>query len=171
MKQDATSESGTAPKFVPPEGGIRLTNPGGGYFVTKAAAADTGGRYSVAVYDSVPADGPPLHQHTHEDEAFYVLEGVMSFWIGDAAGGRVIEAPAGSFVFAPRGVPHAFKNRTGAPAKFLLFVSPPANFEAFYAKIGAARADGAAPSEAESVERIMRHAPEHGITILGPSPL
>lgn len=171
MSQSTVSSLGGSPLFVGPGEGVRLANPGGGHFLTKARGGDTGDRYSVAEYDCAPDNGPPLHAHTHEDEAFYVLDGTISFWIGDAQNGRAIEAPAGSFVYAPRGTPHAFKNRTGAPARFLIMVSPPTNFEAFYAKIGGASEDGSPLSEGEYIRRVMRHSPEHGIAILGPSPL
>ena len=63
--------------------------------------------------------------HRNEDEWFYVTEGVLTFWVG----GRVIEAPAGSFVYGPRGVPHTF-TVTSPEARFLL-VAEPAGFESF----------------------------------------
>ena len=48
--------------------------------------------------------GSPLHVHHNEDEWFYVLEGELTLWIG----GEVVVAPAGSFVYAAREVPHTF---------------------------------------------------------------
>jgi mannose-6-phosphate isomerase-like protein (cupin superfamily) len=73
--------------------------------------------------------------HAREDEAFWVLEGTVSFFVG----GTVIEAKAGSCVFGPRGTPHTFRNRTNAWAKMLLIVTPPKSFEDFYAGIQRAR--------------------------------
>jgi quercetin dioxygenase-like cupin family protein len=53
----------------------------------------------------IPAgSSPPLHVHRLEDEAFYVLEGQVRFVSGDT---EVLAGP-GSFVFAPRDVPHTF---------------------------------------------------------------
>src|SRR5262245_15048635 len=46
----------------------------------------------------------PRHVHSLEDEAFYVLDGEVSFFVED----DVIRATAGSFVWCPRTVPHAF---------------------------------------------------------------
>src|SRR5690348_16932078 len=46
----------------------------------------------------------PLHIHHSDDEAWYVLEGILAFRLGD----QEIEAPAGSAVFAPRGIPHTY---------------------------------------------------------------
>ena len=68
----------------------------------KASAETTGGRVAVIEHRAPQGSGSPLHLHRNEDEWFYVTEGVLTFWIG----GRVVEAPAGSFVYGPRGVPH-----------------------------------------------------------------
>ena len=64
--------------------------------------------------------GAPLHRHSREDEWFYVLEGEMTFCIGDA----VVEAPAGSFLYGPRGAPHSFTVDSPGGARFLLVTEP-----------------------------------------------
>ncbi len=48
----------------------------------------------------------PLHVHHADDEAWYVLEGVLRFRIGD----EVFEAGPGSAVLAPKGTSHAYGN-------------------------------------------------------------
>jgi mannose-6-phosphate isomerase-like protein (cupin superfamily) len=67
--------------------------------------------------------GPPLHHHDF-DEAFYVLEGTMTFQLGDA----LLTAGAGELVFAPRGSHHTLANLSGAPARVLI-VCTPSGFE------------------------------------------
>lgn len=62
----------------------------------------------------------PLHVHRDEDEAWYVLEGVLLIRVGD----EVVEAPAGSAVFGPKGVPHTFSNPAPSPARYLLVMQP-----------------------------------------------
>ena len=59
---------------------------------------------------TVPAgwDGPPLHHHGF-DEAFYVLEGELTFQLGEA----VRAAGPGELVFAPRGATHTLANLAG----------------------------------------------------------
>jgi uncharacterized RmlC-like cupin family protein len=76
-----------------------------------------------------PGAGSVPHRHSREDETFYVLDGQVEFKIGER-GERVIKGDPGSFVFAPRGIPHAFKNVGTTPAKFLVIISP-AGFEKF----------------------------------------
>ena len=52
--------------------------------------------------------------------AWYVLEGTLAFRLGD----EELEAPAGSAVFGPRGVPHTFWNPGRATARYLLILTP-----------------------------------------------
>src|SRR5215210_1025498 len=82
----------------------------------KAGHRETGGALSAYEFAMPPATaGPPLHLHRGWDEAFYVLEGEVTFLID----GRTSAAAAGSFVFVPRGVLHTFWNAGAAPAKQL----------------------------------------------------
>jgi quercetin dioxygenase-like cupin family protein len=80
------------------------------------------------------APGPPLHRHDF-DEAFYVLEGELTFQVEDA----LITAGPGEFAFAPRGVAHTLANQTGEPARYLLLCTP-AGFERVLARRMAAQA-------------------------------
>jgi mannose-6-phosphate isomerase-like protein (cupin superfamily) len=71
--------------------------------------ADHGGvEACVIVFDGGPGAGPDLHRHPYA-EVFVVQEGEATFTIGDEQ--KVVRG--GSIVWAPAGVPHAFKN-TGA---------------------------------------------------------
>jgi mannose-6-phosphate isomerase-like protein (cupin superfamily) len=77
--------------------------------------------------------GPPLHHHDF-DEAFYVLEGVMTFQLGDV----LRAAGPGELVFAPRGSHHTLANLSGAPARVLIICTP-AGFENRVARTAAER--------------------------------
>lgn len=62
-----------------------------------------------------------LHVHHADDEAWYVLDGVMRFRLGD----EVFEVGPGGAVMARKGTPHAFGNaRRGQPARYLLVMTP-----------------------------------------------
>ena len=78
-----------------------------------------------AVENRVPAgwEGPPLHHHAF-DEAFYVLDGELTFQLGD----ELVTAGPGAFAFAPGGAVHTLANRSDAPARYLLLCTP-AGFE------------------------------------------
>lgn len=80
------------------------------------------------------AKGPPLHTHEF-DEAFYVLDGELTFQLGDEQGTR----GAGEVAFALGGIPHTLANRSEAPARCLV-ICRPAGFEREFARRAAARA-------------------------------
>jgi mannose-6-phosphate isomerase-like protein (cupin superfamily) len=95
----------------------------------------------VAVIDNrVPAHwgGPPLHHHDF-DEAFYVLEGELTFQLGDE---RRTAGP-GELAFAARGDHHTLANLSDAPARYLLICTP-ASFERYFDRL-AAKATGSQP--------------------------
>lgn len=92
--------------------------------VFKADEAETAERYSISEWWLDPhTKGPGAHSHP-EDDVFYVLEGTMSFFLGD----KWIDAKKGSFVLAPGGMKHDFENRTSKRAG-ALNVSVPGAFE------------------------------------------
>ena len=72
----------------------------------KILSKDTNGAYSVIVTETPPQAGPPPHIHENEEELFYVLKGNYLFFCGD----KKIQAPEGSLVKLPKGIPHHFKN-------------------------------------------------------------
>ena len=109
--------------FLPPGEG-RAYGMGRINAVFKADGDETQGGYSISEWWLEPhTQGPGAHSH-EEDDVFYVLEGTMSFLIGD----RWIEASRGSFVVAPGGMTHDFENRSSGRAG-VLNLSFPGNFE------------------------------------------
>jgi mannose-6-phosphate isomerase-like protein (cupin superfamily) len=99
----------------------------------KASSRSTGG--ALSVFETSVGTGPPLHVHDHEDESLYVLTGELSVRCGDAT----FNAPAGSFVFLPRGRAHRFSS-TGGPVRLLL-IAVPGGIEAYFREISAAVGD------------------------------
>ena len=104
-------------------------------------SSDSGDAISVIeVRSDASFDGPPLHHHDF-DEAFYVLDGELTFRLGD----EVFTRRAGETAFAPRGSRHTLANLSGAPARYLLICTP-AGFERHCAHI-AAEAAGVEPPQ------------------------
>ncbi len=64
--------------------------------------------------------GAPPHRHDLDDEAFYILEGEVTFAIGDKI---PLRATPGSFVFVPGGVTHAFEVNSPT-ARYLIITTP-----------------------------------------------
>ncbi|RZJ18302.1 MAG: cupin domain-containing protein [Brevundimonas sp.] len=93
--------------------------------VFKADEAETGAAYAISEWFLEPhSPGPGPHSHADHDDIFYVIEGVISFCIGD----DWIDAGVGSFIRAARGVTHDFANRTDQRAG-LLNIYVPGGFE------------------------------------------
>jgi mannose-6-phosphate isomerase-like protein (cupin superfamily) len=100
----------------------------------------TGGEVSVIETAPGPGPGPRLHHHDF-DEAFYVIEGELTFQLRD----EFLRVGPGELAFAPRGVPHTFANLSDAPARQLI-VCTPAGFERYFARMAAER-EGTDPPE------------------------
>jgi len=117
---------------VLPGGGTRIRGPVGGPTTIKARAETTGGAFTFLENVIPPLQGPPLHVHGREDEMWYVLEGQFRFRADD----QLLDAPAGSFVFVPRGTRHCFQNIGPETARILVMFAP-AGMERFFEGIAA----------------------------------
>jgi quercetin dioxygenase-like cupin family protein len=97
-----------------------------------ATGAETGGRFAPVeeVFRKGVTAPPPLHVRSREEESFDVVEGEMTFYVGDA----VIPAPAGTPVVLPRGVPHGHA-LVSDDARLLNLITP-AGFEGFFREMG-----------------------------------
>ena len=89
--------------------------------VFKADEDETACSYSISEWWLEPhSSGPGPHSHSENDDVFYVIEGTMTFLIGDTWE----QVPRGGFVRAPRGVQHDFRNDTDRQAGFLNIYVP-----------------------------------------------
>lgn len=90
------------------------------------SSADSKGK--IAVFDFIAVKGyePPLHVHKHEDEAFFILDGAIRFFVGN----RVVDGAYGDYIQLPRGLPHRFEVLSPT-ARFLMILTP-APFENFF---------------------------------------
>jgi quercetin dioxygenase-like cupin family protein len=164
VRGGAVAEAAATPIALAPGDGEALWFLG--QLVTiKSTSESTAGRVAVTETLAARGGGSPLHVHHDEDEWFYVIEGELTFSVG----GRVVDAPAGSFVYGPRDIPHTFMVNS-EQARFLLVVEP-AGFENFVRALSQpARAlvIPPAPSEPPDMARLTEIAAQFGIEILGP---
>jgi quercetin dioxygenase-like cupin family protein len=136
----------------------------------KATAEQTDGRYALVEILAPDGYGSVLHVHHFEDEGFYILEGEMTFYVGE----QTIKARPGSYLFGPKDVPHAFTVDSG-PAK-LLFVFSPAGLEAGIREMGEPARSLTVPPQPEEppdeaeMERMAAIGARYGAEILGPPP-
>ncbi len=84
----------------------------GDRYTIKCDGNDTSGAFALIEAVVPPGNGPPPHIHSREDEAFYVLEGELQFYLEDSS----FAATAGSWVMLARHTLHFFKNIGTKPA-------------------------------------------------------
>jgi quercetin dioxygenase-like cupin family protein len=120
----------------------------GGLGVLKATGDQTDGRFAVMDLLAPKGFASPLHIHRDEDEFFTVLSGEVRVQHGEA----VTEAVAGSLVYGPRNVAHAFRVDS-AEARLLLFFGP-AGVERFFREGGKpARSLGLPPADEQFLDK------------------
>jgi quercetin dioxygenase-like cupin family protein len=73
--------------------------------------------------------GPGPHVHREHTDAFYVLDGELTFVLGSER--EPVRVGAGSFVAVPPNLVHSFVNEGSADAHFLNFHTPDGGFGAF----------------------------------------
>ncbi len=132
----------------------------------KATAAQTGGTFGLIESRERGGSGPPLHVHEREDEAYYVLEGEYTFFVGD----ETIPAPAGTFLLPPRASAHipdrvtrgaaTRAHRAGRVGVVLLRGVP----------AGRGTTPSSTARHTPDFDRISAAASRRGVTILGPGP-
>jgi quercetin dioxygenase-like cupin family protein len=129
---------------------------------------DQSAELGVALVTQPPGVATPLHRHEREAEAFYVLEGRLDYQAGD----ELFELYAGCFIHLPRGVPHAFRIRGDAPAKFLALTTPSGLLH-LYDEVGLPaterRLPGADGQTAEvEIPKWVEVGPRYGLEVVGP---
>ena len=136
----------------------------GGRFTTLADTGDTAGAFALIEALAGPGTEPPLHVHHREHEAWYVLDGQLTFRVGD----EELVATPGSFAFAPRGIAHAFTVDI-EPSRVLILASP-SGFEGFAAELGVPAIGDAMPADLAlpGPEVFGPVAERYGIEVVGP---
>ena len=129
---------------IVPSGQGRLLTARGNVMAFKAVAAQTDGDFSLMERTVPPgARTPPPHRHVNCSEAFFVLDGTITFWLDAAelAGGP------GDFLLVPRGAGHTFGNDGDEPARLLVLHAPA--MDAYFAELDALWSRDTPPSREE----------------------
>ncbi|MBD2182105.1 cupin domain-containing protein [Aerosakkonema funiforme] len=130
----------------------------------KAVGEETNSGFSLLEITVQPeSSGPPQHWHREEVEGLYLLEGELLIESGE----KSFTATPGSFVLAPKGIPHTYRNLTTSPAKMLAIITP-ANAGEFFEKAGVPATNKFTPPpppEPEKIEELIAIAQQHNIEI------
>ena len=138
-----------------------------GWLLTFLATGDeTRGQFALMEQVARRGNVPPRHIHHREDETFYVVEGEMTFYVGD----ETIKATPGTMVFAPRDVAHSFSIDSDQ-VRMLVMVAP-AGAEGFFKECSVAAPSMTLPSPAETpyseIQKMMALAPSYGFEFVPP---
>ena len=104
--------------------------------------------------------GPGLHVHSREDEAVFVISGVMTFVVGP----QRFRAGEGELVWLPREVPHTFANLDDVPV-WAFGVTTPAGLEGMFAEQAEYFSSLHGPPDPEMIREI---GDRYGVRALGP---
>ena len=80
----------------------------GGLFETLVAGVETDGLLGVSLVTQPAGTAPPMHVHTREAEAWYLLDGTLTYQAGEER----VDLEAGGFIYLPR----ACRTRSAPPA-------------------------------------------------------
>jgi quercetin dioxygenase-like cupin family protein len=131
--------------------------------------SDTGGRWSLMDQLCRKGSGPPPHSHVWSDQMLYVIEGEVTFLVGD----EVRTGGAGTLVYVPRDTRHGF--RVDSDVARILNGYTPASWEAAIERMSASAAARELPpsgfkpqSDVDPMEVMRAYGME---PIKGPDPL
>ena len=142
---------------IVPAGQGKVVTARGSVMAFKAVAAQTSGDFSLMERTVPPRGRRPLpHRHVNCSEAFWVLDGTITFVLdGVAQQGR-----RDDFLLVPRGASHTFGNDGDEPARLLVLHAPAA--DAYFAELEALWSREAPPTPDEERALMARHGMEPG---------
>ncbi len=134
--------------------------------IIHATGKETDGRYTLIELYATKEGEVPWHIHHREDEAFYIIEGEMTFYIGE----KIKKCRPGDFIFAPKDIPHMYTVDTPGHARILMTFSP-AGFEDFV-RATSAPATSLIPPPPQTIninyDELMKLAAQFGAEFVGP---
>jgi mannose-6-phosphate isomerase-like protein (cupin superfamily) len=155
---------------------VVMTEPGrgrgtwamGSLFEHLVEGGDTGGTLGVALVTQPPGIATPLHRHTREAEAFFLVEGQMSYQAGE----ELFELYSGCFIYLPQSLPHAFRIRGETPAR-MLALTVPAGLLGLYDEVGLPAVESRLPgddgqSPEVEIPKWVDVSPRYGLEVVGP---
>lgn len=133
------------------------------YFL--ATGDETEGGFALVDERNHAGDSVPLHRHRDDVESFYVVEGEVTFFLGEAPG---VRAGAGSFVHIPGGAVHGFRVESET-ARYLILTTR--RHAEFYRAITLPSRPGGLPALEPVDSAVIKAASaKYGIEFVGPLP-
>jgi quercetin dioxygenase-like cupin family protein len=140
----------------------RIAYTGGHELAVILDAAVTAGQFSVIDVHARRGDASPVHLHSRDDEAFFLLEGAMTVWVGDHRS----ELGAGGVAFLPRGLPHAV--RYDMASRAIVLSTPAGPQESVFRAAGWDLSEPPPEGWQPAPETLRQAAGQNGISLVGP---
>jgi mannose-6-phosphate isomerase-like protein (cupin superfamily) len=126
----------------------------------------TGHRLGIGEITLAPhTEGPLQHRHSRHDEGFYVVAGTARFTVGDTT----YDAPSGTLVMVPPGVPHTFANPSDQVVVILNTFTPDLYVQ-YFRDLRDMIANGLPLSAEASAQVMSRYATSPATDIAEPEP-
>lgn len=135
-----------------------------GEVIIKSSSKETLGSISQAVLFEKPGYSTTLQSNSRTDISYLVLEGVLTMRIRD----QVVNYPANSFVYIPKGTPHAHANLTNKPVRLFMTFTP-GGYEQFFVERSSASKTNKPGTPAYS-QAMVALTTKYGITNVDLSP-
>ena len=111
------------------------------------------GCFAFETYDP-PGTFVPPHVHPTQDEFIYVLDGTYTLYLD----GEWTTAGPGDLVRMPRGIPHAYYNRSESEARSVFWVSPSGKLPELFGLL----------HDLQDPEEVVRLSAQHDVDFLPP---
>ncbi|MEV5499349.1 cupin domain-containing protein [Nonomuraea fuscirosea] len=125
----------------------------------------TGGALSVMEFTDPKGHAPPLHVHEAEDEIWIVLDGEITFFVGDERH----DLHAGAVAHGPRGVPHSYLVRSSDARMVVAF--GPAGIEDWFAANSSPISDVNDVPASFDIDATVASAMAYRLRVAGPPPV
>ncbi|MEP7034317.1 MAG: cupin domain-containing protein [Dermatophilaceae bacterium] len=165
---ELTTEAQPQAALYRPSGSGRATWAMGSLFEHLLSSADSGGALGISLVTQPPGVATPLHRHSNEAEAFFLVDGTMTYRAGD----ETFHLCAGDFIWLPANLPHAFRVTGSAPVRFLGLTTP-GGLMALYDEVGVPATERRLPGADglpmnEEIARWNEVGPRYGLQVVGP---
>ncbi|MFB7288925.1 cupin domain-containing protein [Actinacidiphila glaucinigra] len=124
----------------------------------------TGDAMSLMEFSDPIGHAPPHHVHENEEELWFVLDGEVSFFVGDKRHDLI----PGQVAFGPRGVPHSYLVRSEGARLAVVF--SPAGIEEWFRVNGVPVTDARDIPPAFDLASIVGSAEAFKLRVTGPPP-
>jgi quercetin dioxygenase-like cupin family protein len=124
----------------------------------------TAGAISVLEFEDPQGHAPPLHAHDNEDEVWFVLDGEVSFYLGDDR----YDLHTGAVALGPRGVPHSYLVRS--PYARIAVAFAPAGIERWFTDSGSPVTSADSEAAPFEIGPIVAAAEAYRLRVVGPPP-